>query len=90
MRQLIGPGNVEKAKEEFPDCIRALGDPNNNPDNLIHASDSYESAIIEIRRFFNIDITNKEEREKYFRKFYNQKKYKKILNYIKDDYNSIL
>ena len=90
MRQLIGPGNVKKAKEEFPNCIRALGNPNNNPDNLIHASDSYESAIIEIRRFFNIDITNKEEREKHFRKFYNQKKYKKILNYIKDDYNSIL
>lgn len=66
MRQLIGPGNVKKAKEEFPDCIRALGDPNNNPDNLIHASDSYESAITEIRRFFNIDITEKKAKPKQF------------------------
>lgn len=58
MRELIGPSNVKKAIEEFPDSIRALGDPNNNPDNLIHASDSIESATEEIKRFFNIDITN--------------------------------
>ena len=56
MRELIGPSNVKKAIEEYPDSIRALGDPNNNPDNLIHASDSVESATKEIERFFNIDI----------------------------------
>ena len=59
MRKLIGPSNVKKAIEEFPNSIRALGDPNNNPDNLIHASDSVESAIEEIKRFFDIDITDK-------------------------------
>lgn len=58
MRKLIGPSNVKKAIEEYPNCIRALGDPNNNPDNLIHASDSIESAAIEIKRFFNIDIAD--------------------------------
>ena len=58
MRKLIGPSNVKKAIEEYPDCIRALGDPNNNPDNLIHASDSVESATEEIKRFFGIDITD--------------------------------
>ena len=57
MRELIGPSNVKKAIKEFPDSIRAFGDPNNNPDNLIHASDSVESAIKEIKRFFDIDIT---------------------------------
>ena len=56
MRELIGPSNVKRAIEEFPNSIRALGDPNNNPDNLIHASDSELSAGEEIKRFFNIDI----------------------------------
>lgn len=58
MRDIIGPSNVKKAIAEFPNSIRAWGDPNNNPDNLIHASDSPESANIEIKRFFNIDISN--------------------------------
>lgn len=58
MRELIGPSNVKRAIAEFPDSIRALGDPNNNPDNLIHASDSVESAIKEIKRFFDIDLTD--------------------------------
>ena len=58
MRELIGPSNVKKAIAEYPNSIRALGDPNNNPDNLIHASDSVESANEEIKRFFNIDISN--------------------------------
>lgn len=56
MRELIGPSNVKRAQEKFPYSIRALGDPNNNPDNLIHASDSLESAEIEIKRFFNRDL----------------------------------
>ena len=56
MRELIGPSNVKKAQEKFPYSIRALGDPNNNPDNLIHASDSLENAEIEIKRFFNRDL----------------------------------
>lgn len=56
MRSLIGPNNVKKAKEEFPNSIRALGNPYNNPDNLIHASDSVLSAEEEINRYFGIDI----------------------------------
>lgn len=56
MRSLIGPSNVKKAKEEFPNSIRALGNPDNNPDNLIHASDSVLSAEEEINRYFGIDI----------------------------------
>ena len=60
MRELIGPSNVKKAIAEFPNSIRALGDPNNNPDNLIHASDSIESANEEIKRFFNISNTKQE------------------------------
>ena len=62
MRELIGPSNVKKAIEEYPDSIRALGDPNNNPDNLIHASDSVESATKEIERFFNIDIKDNKQK----------------------------
>lgn len=58
MRELIGPSNVKRAIAEFPNSIRALGDPNNNPDNLIHASDSIESAREEIKRFFNIDLSD--------------------------------
>ncbi len=61
MRELIGPSNVKRAREEFPDCIRALGDPNNNPDNLIHASDSVESAKEEIKRFFGIELTEDQQ-----------------------------
>ena len=57
-RELIGPSNVQRAINEFPNSIRALGDPNNNPDNLIHASDSVESANEEIKRFLGIDINN--------------------------------
>ena len=68
MRELIGPSNVKKAIEEFPNSIRALGDPNNNPDNLIHASDSIESATEEIKRFFNIDITDIKQASKQLKK----------------------
>ena len=68
MRELIGPSNVKKAIEEFPNSIRALGDPNNNPDNLIHASDSIESVTEEIKRFFNIDITDIKQVSKQLKK----------------------
>lgn len=68
MRELIGPSNVKKAIEEFPNSIRALGDPNNNSDNLIHASDSIESATEEIKTFFNIDITDIKQVSKQLKK----------------------
>lgn len=61
MRALIGPGNVKKAKEENPNYIRSLGDENNNPDNLIHASDSFENAVKEIERFFEVKVSKLDE-----------------------------
>ena len=57
VRKLIGPTNVLKARSEAPNSIRAkYGDPDFGSANAIHASDSKENAIIEIKRFFNIDL----------------------------------
>lgn len=57
VRELIGPTSVIKAKVEAPTSIRAkYGDPNFGSMNAIHASDSKENAIIEIKRFFNIEL----------------------------------
>jgi len=57
VRTLIGPTNVAKAKEEAPTSIRAkYGDPDFGSANAIHASDSKENALIEIKRFFNIEL----------------------------------
>lgn len=61
MRILIGPSNIKKAKDEFPNSIRSLGDINNNADNLIHASDSVESAMNEIQNFFGIILNQTTE-----------------------------
>ncbi len=53
VRLLVGPANVERAKIEFPNSIRALyGDPTNAAANAIHASDSTESAEREINHIF--------------------------------------
>ena len=41
---------------------------NNNPDNLIHASDSIESATEEIKRFFNMNITDIKQASKQLKK----------------------
>jgi len=57
VRTLIGPTNVMKAKEEAPNSIRAkYGDPLVDSANAIHASDSPETALLEIKRFYNIEI----------------------------------
>lgn len=57
VRSIIGPTNVKKAREESPDSIRALyGNPDFGPSNVIHASDSRENALIEIKRFFHKDM----------------------------------
>lgn len=61
VRSLIGPTNVTKAKEEAPYSIRAkYGNPDFGPANAIHASDSKESAVTEIERFFGIKVTQPE------------------------------
>lgn len=57
VRTIIGPTNVAKAKVEAPDSIRAkYGNPECGSENAIHASDSRENALIEIKRFFNIEL----------------------------------
>lgn len=59
VRNLIGPTNVKKAQLESPNSIRALyGNPDFGPSNVIHASDSKENALIEIKRFFGKDMTH--------------------------------
>ena len=42
-RDLIGPNNVEEARQNNPDCYRALFGTTNYQ-NAIHGSDSIESA----------------------------------------------
>ena len=57
VRTIIGPTNVKKAKEESPESIRAIyGDVENASANIVHASDSPENALIEIKRFFGKDM----------------------------------
>lgn len=57
VRTLIGPTNVAKAKEEAPNSIRAkYGSLEVGSANAIHASDAPETAVQEIKRFYNIDI----------------------------------
>lgn len=61
VRQLIGPTNVTKAQEEAPYSIRAkYGNPDFGPANAIHASDSKETALVEIERFYGIKMTQPE------------------------------
>ncbi len=61
VRALIGPTNVLKARNEAPDSLRArFGNPDFGPANVIHASDSKENAVVEIKRFFGITITQPE------------------------------
>lgn len=57
VRAIIGPTNVMKAKEESPNSIRAIyGDLEDDSANVIHASDSPENALIEIKRFFGKEM----------------------------------
>jgi len=57
VRMLIGPTSVKKAKEESPESIRAIyGDIENDSANVVHASDSKENALIEIKRFFGKEM----------------------------------
>ena len=57
VRDINGPTNVLKAREEAPNSIRAkYGNPDFGPANAVHASDSKENAIKEIYNFYNIKI----------------------------------
>ena len=62
VRQLVGPTNQNKARENYPGCVRALGavvptttadgKPFNRMDNLIHASATRKDAEREVKLWF--------------------------------------
>uniref|UniRef100_A0A674MCT2 Nucleoside diphosphate kinase B n=1 Tax=Takifugu rubripes TaxID=31033 RepID=A0A674MCT2_TAKRU len=51
-RNLLGPSDVNKAKEESPECLRAQFAVENHPINQLHGSASQEEADREISFFF--------------------------------------
>ncbi|KAM4608249.1 thioredoxin domain-containing protein 6 [Polymixia lowei] len=51
-RNILGPPDVNKAKEEDPDCLRARFAAENEPINQLHGSASSEEAEREIGFFF--------------------------------------
>lgn len=80
VREVNGPTNVLKAREEAPQSIRALfGNPDFGPANAIHASDSKENAEIEINRFYpylnfkQLKFVNKDQNENKTRTAYAKK-----------------
>ena len=59
MRELMGP---TKSFEAQAGTIRGdFGNKEIVNQNVIHGSDSQENALIEIKRFFNLDLTHGEE-----------------------------
>ena len=57
VRDMLGHWNPEIAKGENPYSIRSLyGNPVIFSDNIMHASDSEENALVEFERFFGMDI----------------------------------
>ncbi|XP_026232256.1 thioredoxin domain-containing protein 6 isoform X2 [Anabas testudineus] len=51
-KKIIGPSDINKAKEESPDCLRAQFAVENEPINQLHGSASHEEAQREINFFF--------------------------------------
>ncbi|XP_050927818.1 thioredoxin domain-containing protein 6 [Lates calcarifer] len=51
-KNILGPSDVNKAKEESPDCLRAKFAVENEPINQLHGSASHEEAEREINFFF--------------------------------------
>ena len=59
MRELMGPTNSADAEAG---TIRGdFGNKSFVTENVIHGSDSLENALIEIKRFFDLDLTQGEE-----------------------------
>ena len=59
MRELMGPTNSALAETG---TIRGdFGNKEYITENVIHGSDSLENALIEIKRFFNLDLKHGEE-----------------------------
>ncbi|XP_006788646.1 thioredoxin domain-containing protein 6 isoform X3 [Neolamprologus brichardi] len=51
-KTILGPSDINKAKEESPDCLRAQFAVENKPINQLHGSGSHEEAEQEISFFF--------------------------------------
>ncbi|KAG8000711.1 Thioredoxin domain-containing protein 3-like protein, partial [Nibea albiflora] len=51
-KNILGPPDVNKAKEESPECLRAQFAVENEPINQLHGSASHEEAEREINFFF--------------------------------------
>ncbi|CAK6954045.1 thioredoxin domain-containing protein 6 [Scomber scombrus] len=51
-RNILGPSDVKKAKEESPECLRAQFAVEDEPINQLHGSASHEEAEREINFFF--------------------------------------
>ncbi|TKS67310.1 Thioredoxin domain-containing protein 3 -like protein [Collichthys lucidus] len=51
-KNILGPSDVNKAKEESPECLRAQFAVENEPINQLHGSASHEEAEREINFFF--------------------------------------
>ena len=61
MRDLMGP---TKPVEAPAGTIRGdYGNKENSGENVIHGSDSQENALIEIKRFFNLELKHGEDME---------------------------
>ncbi len=59
MRELMGP---TKSAEAPAGTIRGdFGNKEFTSENVIHGSDSKENALIEIKRFFNLELTHGED-----------------------------
>uniref|UniRef100_A0A673CHJ2 Nucleoside diphosphate kinase B n=1 Tax=Sphaeramia orbicularis TaxID=375764 RepID=A0A673CHJ2_9TELE len=56
-RNILGPADVNKAKEESPECLRAQFSVENESINQLHGSASHEEAEQEINFFFPIEHT---------------------------------
>ncbi|XP_078030573.1 thioredoxin domain-containing protein 6 isoform X1 [Epinephelus lanceolatus] len=51
-KNILGPSDVNKAKEESPECLRAQFAVENEPMGLLHGSENHEEAEREINFFF--------------------------------------
>ncbi|XP_069554711.1 thioredoxin domain-containing protein 6 [Brachyistius frenatus] len=51
-KNILGPSDINKAKEESPDCLRAQFAVENEPINQLHGSEGHEEAEREIDFFF--------------------------------------
>uniref|UniRef100_A0A8C3AMN3 Nucleoside diphosphate kinase B n=1 Tax=Cyclopterus lumpus TaxID=8103 RepID=A0A8C3AMN3_CYCLU len=51
-KNILGPSDVNKAREESPECLRAQFAVENEPINQLHGSESHEEAKREINFFF--------------------------------------